>query len=119
MLEQRKWCRLAASVVALALPTAVARADDYVDKAKAFVAEITKPGAPWTGPTTGPEVQGHKKIIFVVDDGRNSGSRGVGEGAADAAKIIGWDFRVIDGQGTTQGQTAAINQAIALKPDGI
>ena len=106
-------------VAALALSTAVAHADDYVDKAKAYIAEITKPGAPWTGPTTGPAAQGHKKIIFVIDDGRNSGSRGVEEGAADAAKVIGWDYRVIDGQGTTQGQTAAINQAIALKPDGI
>ena len=32
---------------------------------------------------------------------------------------MGWQFRLIDGQGTTNGQTAAINQAIALKPDGI
>ena len=119
MLEQRKLCLLTASVAALALSTAIAHADDYVDKAKAYIAEITKPGAPWTGPTTGPAAQGHKKIIFVIDDGRNSGSRGVEEGAADAAKVIGWDYRVIDGQGTTQGQTAAINQAIALKPDGI
>ena len=32
---------------------------------------------------------------------------------------MGWQFRLIDGQGTTNGQTAAIQQAIALKPDGI
>jgi ribose transport system substrate-binding protein len=119
MLGQGKLSLLATSAIALALSTAAVHADDYLEKAKAYIAEIAKPGAPWTGPTTGPVAQGHKKIIFVDDDERNSGSRGVGEGVADAAKIMGWDFRVIDGQGTMQGQTTAINQAIALKPDGI
>src|SRR5262249_48370829 len=32
---------------------------------------------------------------------------------------MGGDYRVIEGQGTVSGQTAALNQAIALKPDGI
>ena len=33
--------------------------------------------------------------------------------------MIGWDFRILDGQGAVQGRTTALNQAIALKPDGI
>ncbi|MBB3459316.1 ribose transport system substrate-binding protein [Rhizobium sp. BK313] len=96
-----------------------AHADDYVDKAKAYIASITKPGGEWTGPTSGPKVQGKKTIVFVNYDQRNSGGRAVGEFAGEAAKIVGWDYRVLDGQGTVSGQTAALNQAIALKPDGI
>jgi ribose transport system substrate-binding protein len=74
---------------------------------------------PWTGPTTGPKAVPDKSVIFVNYDQRNSGGRGVGNAAAEAAKIIGWKYRVLDGQGTVQGQTAAIDQAISLKPDGI
>ena len=99
--------------------TSALRADDYVDKAKAYIASITTPGAPWTGPTTGPKAQDKKLVVFVNYDQRNSGGRAVGEFAAEAAKIMGWDYRVLDGQGTVSGQTAAMNQAITLKPDGI
>jgi ribose transport system substrate-binding protein len=94
-------------------------ADDYVDQAKAYIAKITAPGGEWTGPTTGPKSQGKRLVVFVNYDQRNSGGRAVGEFAGEAAKIMGWDYRVLDGQGTVSGQTAALNQAIALKPDGI
>jgi ribose transport system substrate-binding protein len=60
MLGQRKLSLLATSAVALALSTAAVHADDYLEKAKAYIAEITKPGAPWSGPPTGPVAQGHK-----------------------------------------------------------
>src|SRR5262245_42531103 len=110
---------LMTSAAMLALSVGVARADDYVDKAKAYVAQITQPGAPWTGPTTGPKAQGKRLVVFVDYDERNSGGRAVGQFAGEAAKIMGWDYRVIDGQGTVSGQTTALNQAIALKPDGI
>lgn len=109
----------AMTAIALVLAASGAKADDYVDQAKAYIASVTKPGAPWTGPTTGPKAQGHRLIVFVNYDQRNSGGRAVGEFAGEAAKVIGWDYRVLDGQGTVSGQTAALNQAIALKPDGI
>lgn len=108
------------AVMIAAMSAGVRAADDeYLTKAKAVIAEVTQPAPPWTGPTTGPKAQAGKSIIFVNYDQRNSGGRGVGEAAAEAAKIIGWDYRVLDGQGTMQGQSAALNQAIALKPDGI
>jgi ribose transport system substrate-binding protein len=111
--------RLGLAFSTLALASSLAFADDYLDKAKAYVASITAPGAAWTGPTTGPKAQGQKLVVFVNYDQRNSGGRAVGEFAGEAAKIMGWDYRVLDGQGTVSGQTAALNQAIALKPDGI
>ena len=111
---------MTASVAAISTIAAhAALADDYVDQAKAYIAKITAPGGEWTGPTTGPKAQGKRLVVFVNYDQRNSGGRAVGEFAGEAAKIMGWDYRVLDGQGTVSGQTAALNQAIALKPDGI
>lgn len=109
------------ALLPLVLVAGSAWADDssYLAMAKAAVTAATKPAPPWTGPTTGPKAVPDKSIIFVNYDQRNSGGRGVGEAAAEAAKIIGWKYRVLDGQGTVQGQTAALDQAISLKPDGI
>src|SRR5258705_9834101 len=91
----------------------------YLQMAKDYVATVTAPGTPWTGPTTGPAAQGKKLIVYVSSDQRNGGPQGAGDGAQDAAKAIGWDFRILDGQGSVQGRTTALNQAIALKPNAI
>ena len=100
--------------------TSAAKTDEaYLQMAKDYVAMVTAPGTPWTGPTTGPAAQGKKLIVYVSSDQRNGGPQGAGDGAQDAVKIIGWDFRILDGQGSVQGRTTALNQAIALKPDGI
>jgi ribose transport system substrate-binding protein len=112
--------RLALSGFAIVLAATAARAEDsFVTQAKSLVAQLTAPGGAWTGPTTGPKAQGRKLIVFVSTDQRNGGARGVGEGAAEAAKVMGWEFRTLDGQGSTSERAAALNQAIALKPDGI
>ena len=100
--------------------TSTAKTDDaYLQMAKDYVSTVTAPGTPWTGPTTGPAAQPRKLIVYVSSDQRNGGPQGAGDGAQDAAKAIGWDFRILDGQGSVQGRTTALNQAIALKPDGI
>jgi ribose transport system substrate-binding protein len=112
---------LMASVALVGLSVASARADDgaYIKSAKDYIAQATAPVTQWTGPTTGPKAQGKKLVIYVSTDQRNGGAQGVGDGAAEAAKAIGWDFRVLDGQGSVPGRTSAMTQAIALKPDGI
>lgn len=109
----------AAAVLGLSLTAARAADDDYMRTAKAYIAKVTAPGAPWTGPTSGPKAQGKKLIIYVSADQRNGGAQGVGDGAQEAAKVIGWEFRILDGQGSVQLRTSALNEAIALKPDGI
>jgi ribose transport system substrate-binding protein len=91
----------------------------YLQMAKDYIATVTAPGTPWTGPTTGPTAQPRKLVVYVSSDQRNGGPQGAGDGAQEAAKAIGWDFRILDGQGSVQGRTTALNQAIALKPDGI
>jgi len=99
--------------------TAAGAQDAYLTMAKAYIARVTAPGAPWTGPTTGAKAQGRKLVVYVSSDQRNGGPQGAGDGAQEAAKAIGWDLRILDGQGSVQGRTTALNQAIALKPDGI
>ena len=74
---------LLAAAAVLAASTAGARAADdaYLTEAKAYIAKVTAPGAPWTGPTTGPKAQAHKLVIYVSQDQRNGGAQGVGDGA--------------------------------------
>ncbi len=111
---------LTAGIAAAAIPSAPAHAQDAaVEEAKAYVARITAPRPPWDGPTSGPAAQAGKTIVYVSADQRNGGARGVGQGVEEAAKAIGWKFRTIDGQGSVSGRSAALTQAIALKPQGI
>ncbi len=93
--------------------------DAFMDEARAYIETVTAPVTEWTGPTTGPEAQPGKLVIYVSDDQRNGGARGVGDGAKEAAEAIGWDFRLLDGQGAPATRASALTQAMALQPDGI
>ncbi|MGY0575455.1 substrate-binding domain-containing protein [Bradyrhizobium sp. RDM12] len=100
----------------------LAWADDdaaYIEKAKAFLEKVAAPVTKWDGPTTGPKAQGKRLIAIVSTDQRNGGAQGAGDGAAEAAKALGWDVRQLDGQGTVSGHATALTQAIAMKPNGI
>ena len=83
----------------------------YLQMAKDYVFKVTAPGTPWTGPMTGPAAQGKKLIVYVSSDQRNGGPQGAGDGAQEAAKAMGWTLRILDGQGSVQGRTTALNQA--------
>ena len=103
----------------LAVLTVAARADDGLDKAKAYLQNVGAPVTKWDGPTAGPKGVGKKLIVIVSTDQRNGGAQGAGDGAAEAAKALGWDVRALDGQGTVPGHATALTQAIAMKPAGI
>jgi ribose transport system substrate-binding protein len=94
-------------------------ADDFLDAAKKKVEVATMTKEKWDGPTTGPKAAAGKTIVFVAGDMKNGGIVGVSKGVEEAARAIGWTVRVIDGQGTVSGRTAALNQALAVKPAGI
>lgn len=108
-----------AAVLGLHIATAQAQDDAVMRAAKEYIAKVTAPVTAWTGPTTGPKAQGKKLIVYASQDQRNGGASGVGDGARKAAKVLGWDFRLLDGQGSVPARTSALTQAIALKPDGI
>ena len=73
----------------------------------------------WTGPTTGPHIAAGKHIICIPTDMRNTLSAEWFTDMVAIAKKVGWDAKIIDGQGTASGWITAFNQAIALHPDGI
>ncbi|MGH7078032.1 MAG: hypothetical protein ACREFU_08020, partial [Acetobacteraceae bacterium] len=84
----------ALGLIAAALFAVTAQADNsFVQYAKKYVAEVTNPAIPWTGPTAGPKAVPDKTVVYVANDERNGGARGVQAGAAEAAKVIGWKFR--------------------------
>lgn len=95
-----------------------ARADELAD-AKARVATAVGKAGKWDGPTTGPKLAPGKTIIYIAGDMRNGGTEGVSRGVEEAAKAAGWSLRILDGRGEISSRTAALNQAIALKPDGV
>lgn len=90
-----------------------------VAAAKKVVAAATAKNVPWDGPTTGPKAAKGKTIVFVASDLTNTGVDAVLKGVDQAAKAVGWSVKTLNGDGTTEGQSAALSQAIALKPDGI
>ena len=96
-----------------------ALADDFLDAAKKKIAVATMTKEKWDGPTAGPKASAGKTIVFVAGDMKNGGIVGVSKGVEEAGKAIGWTVRVIDGQGSVSGRTAALNQALAVKPAGI
>lgn len=96
-----------------------AAADPFVEAAKRIAAEASAPVTVWDGPTSGPGAQADKFVISVGSDLNNGGVLGVNKGAEEAAAAIGWRFQSLDGKGSLAGQTAALEQALALKPDAI
>ena len=112
---------LLASASVLSLGVSLARADDaaYLEKAKAFMQNVAAPVTKWDGPASGPKGVGKKLVAIVITDARNGGAQGAADGAAEAAKALGWEVRMLDGQGTVPGHATAMQQAIALKPAGI
>ena len=88
-------------------------------QAQKAVAASVAVKAPWDGPKSGPKAAKGKTIIYVAQTMQNGGVAGAAEGVKEAAKAIGWKVRVIDGQGTPAGISAAMSQAVTLKADGI
>jgi ribose transport system substrate-binding protein len=88
-------------------------------EARQAVREAEDINAPWGGPARGPEAVSGKTIAYVAQTMTNPGVSGVARGVQEAAKVIGWDVRTIDGQGTPAGIRAAFAEALALKPSGI
>lgn len=92
---------------------------DTLEEAKLVVQKATQQKTAWDGPTTGPKILPGKFVIFIASDMKNGGVLGVLDGFKDAAKVVGWKIDILDGAGSVKDQLAALNQAIAKKPDAI
>ncbi|KIZ16061.1 substrate-binding domain-containing protein [Streptomyces natalensis] len=90
-----------------------------LSRAKRAVQRAQEVNAPWKGPTTGPKAVHGKTVVYIAQTLTNPGVAGVAQGVEEAAKILGWHARTLNGQGTPDGMRAAFKQALGLKPDGI
>jgi ribose transport system substrate-binding protein len=60
-----------------------------------------------------------KKIFAIPCTSGGPGCQLPAENFRDAAKTLGWDVTIADGKGTPQGQSAAVDAAIAANADAI
>jgi ribose transport system substrate-binding protein len=109
---------LACGALSLSLASAGA-ADDVVAEARAAVARFAGPQTAWEGPTSGPKAEPGKKIVYLSGDENNDICRLYGVFQQEAGRQIGWEVTVIDGKGTPTGWIEGLNQALALKPNGV
>lgn len=91
-----------------------------VADAKAIVANRTKPQTEWKGPTTGPKAAGAgATVVYVSADQSYVSFMNWGRGVQEAAKALGWNAVILNGQGTVTGTLSAMQQAVSLKPVAI
>ncbi|NBI12410.1 substrate-binding domain-containing protein [[Haemophilus] felis] len=105
--------------VAISVSSNAFAADSFINEAKQQIAAATAKQEKWDGPITGPKLQRNKTVIFIASDMKNGGVLGVIDGMKEAVQSTGWRLDILDGAGTVNNQLAALNQAIARKPDAI
>ncbi|WP_405623240.1 substrate-binding domain-containing protein [Streptomyces sp. NBC_00076] len=88
-------------------------------RAEAAVARAEETDVSWDGPTSGPAAVSDKTLVYVAQTMTNPGVAGAAKGVREAARVIGWNVRVIDGGGTPAGIQSAMSEAVSLKPSGI
>ena len=66
-----------------------------------------------------PKPEAGKKVVFLSGDEQNDISHLYGVYIKEAGEKLGWEVTIIDGKGSPTSWLAGMNQAIALKPDGI
>ena len=99
--------------------SSMVRADEVLDVAKSAIGTYAGPQTEWLGPTSSPKPEPGKLIVYLSNDENNNASHAWGEAIAEAAGMIGWEVTIIDGKATPTGWITGLNQAIALKADGI
>jgi ribose transport system substrate-binding protein len=95
-----------------------AHAQGIEDAAKA-VAAATGATDKWFGPTAGPAPATNQSIVCVEYLAQDITAAMWCKGTTEGAAKLSWKSTTIDGQGTADGIRRALQQAIALKPNGI
>jgi ribose transport system substrate-binding protein len=117
--EVSRFAGLTGAVALAGMFAAAPALGDAVSDAKAAVAKYAGPQTTWEGPTKAPKPEAGKKIVFLSGDEQNDISHLYGVYIKEAGEKLGWNVTVIDGKGSPTSWLAGLNQAIALKPDGI
>ena len=77
------------------------------------------PQSDWRGPTSAPKPEAGKHVAYLSSNQQNDASREWGTHIQNVGEKIGWEVTIIDGRGSPVGWQEGLNQAIALKVDGI
>jgi ribose transport system substrate-binding protein len=93
--------------------------DPAVRRAQAVVPRALSARTGYRGPARGPRAQPGGLVVFVAGDLTNGGIAGAALGVQQAARAIGWQLQILDGNGTTARQARALRAALRLKPTGI
>jgi ribose transport system substrate-binding protein len=93
--------------------------DPSVNRARLSVDRALTSVADFRGPAAGPRAQPPRLVVFVAADVTNGGIAGVARGVQQAAGVIGWPLRVLEGRTSPAGRRSALRTAIALRPGGI
>jgi ribose transport system substrate-binding protein len=116
-------CTVAAFAVGVGLvmisAARAARADAFMDQVKAEVVKYTGPQSDWNGPLSSPQPDPDKTIAYLSTDEQLGASHEWGQAILEAGAKIGWKVIIIDGHGSPVGWQQGIDQAIALKVDGL
>lgn len=118
-MKKSRWILPAAFALGTVLAALPAAADEFMDKVKAEVQVFAGAQSDWRGPTASPKLATAKKVAYLSSNQQNDASREWGTHIANIGKKIGWDVVIIDGRGSPVGWQEGVNQAIALKVDGI
>jgi ribose transport system substrate-binding protein len=96
-----------------------ASASSYnVAKVSQILSAATAP-AKWEGPTERDPAVPNKHIVAIPTFAAAEGLQIFDEGVNAAAKVLGWQIKLIDAKGTPAGASTAISQAITEKADGV
>ena len=91
----------------------------FTSAANAKVAKASALKSKWEGPTSGPQLQKDKKIIFIAHDMSDAGTYGVFNGMREAASGTGWQILPLDCRGQCNQGAGVVKQALDMKPQGI
>jgi ribose transport system substrate-binding protein len=91
----------------------------FVSAANAKVAKASALKSKWDGPTSGPQLQKDKKIVFIAHDMSDAGTYGVFNGMKEAVAGTGWQVLSIDCRGQCNQGAGVVLQALDMKPQGI
>ena len=93
--------------------------DPSVKQARATVDRALTSVADYHGPTAGPRAEPRRLVVFIAADVTNGGIAGVARGVQQAAGVIGWPLRILEGRTSAAARRSALRTAIALRAGGI
>lgn len=87
----------------------------YQEIAESAMAKITE----WPGPDSGPSAQSNVKIMWVSGGLASEGFKAPADASEEAAKVLGWDLKVVDGQFDPRVYNRSIQEAVDQGYDAV